>query len=338
MTHDCHTRIEASTRYELGRQLGELFRDRLGAALEEERGDPGWPARRRRARRAARESARVLPELVDELRGYADGAAEAFDDVFTLGLEDEPGSGIDRCTTAITNGGSLVAHNEDWDVAATDSICVLEKVLPELTILELYYLHTLGGNSISINSHGIVQAINSLTHSDRRSGIPRNVIARWLSETRSPDADYERLTRLRRSAGYSHSLVDARGEIWNIECTASRQISTRPRPPFVHTNHYLTGLGRFEAHRDARATRARYDFAQAGLREWMSVEEIRDLLSDTSRGPRSSVFNRGTIARAVADLENGRLRVWLRREADKGWVDYELGFWRDPPVRIESAS
>jgi hypothetical protein len=189
-----------------------------------------------------------------------------------------------------------------------------------------YYLHTLGGNSISISSHGFVQAINTLTHTDRQAGIPRNVVARWLSETRSPEDDYRRLGGLRRSSGYCHSLVDAGGSIWSIECTAARQALARPRPPFVHTNHYLTELRRLEGAGDDPETRARYDFAAARVGERMSVAEIVEVLGDTSQGPRSSVFNQGTIARAVADLEHRKLRVWLRREREKGWVDYDLGF------------
>jgi hypothetical protein len=328
VTHACHYRIEARTRYELGHELGRAFHDALHGALEEERRDPLWGTRRRNAQLAARKSARAFPHLVEELRGYADGAGAEFDDLFALSLEEEPlETGPARCTTAITNGGSLVAHNEDWDADAMDSICVVEKTLPGLTILELFYLNTLGGNSISINSHGFVQTINTMTHADRRPGIPRNVVARWLSETRSPDADYERLAGLRRSAGYCHTLLDVRGKIWSIECTAARQTLTRPGSPFVHTNHYLTELGRRARAPEDHATRARFDFAAAHIGDRMSVEEIVAALGDTSQGPQSSVFNRGTIARAVADLESGKLYVWLRRESEKGWLDYDLGFW-----------
>jgi hypothetical protein len=39
------------------------------------------------------------------------------------------------------------------------------------TTLELYYLHTLGGNAISVNSCGFVQAINTLRHPPNKSGM-----------------------------------------------------------------------------------------------------------------------------------------------------------------------
>ena len=38
------------------------------------------------------------------------------------------------------------------------------------------------------------------------------------------------------------------------------------------------------------------------------------------------VFNEKTVAKVIVDLSRMRVRIWLLREAEKGWVDYDVGF------------
>src|SRR5690606_27823275 len=121
-----------------------------------------------------------------------------------------------------TNGGKLLLHNEDWDPEAANAVCVLEKTVGELTILELYYYGIpLGGSAVSINSNGTIQAINSLDHSDREVGVPKVVIARWLSESRDIVANLELIRGISRASGYNHVLVSRDGQLFDVECSAT---------------------------------------------------------------------------------------------------------------------
>jgi hypothetical protein len=331
ITHRNYFEIEADSYFELGLCKGELFGDFLHETLDERRDEPDWKADRRRAGAYLGAATQVFPHLVEELRGYAEGAGAAFDDLWLLCLEDElEEEEAEKCTTIVTNGGSLIAHNEDWDAGAEDSICVLRKTVAGLTVFELTYLNTLGGNSISINGHGFVHAINSLTHTDHQVGVPKNLVARWLSETRAPDRDVHGLAALRRASGYHHCLVALDGRLWSVECSATRQALVRPEAPFVHTNHFLTRLSAWEGERRVTGTRARYRCASANVRDAMSLEEVKRLAGDTSEGRTKSIFNDRTIARMIIDLPGMTAHVWLRREAAKGWLAYPLGFAAAP--------
>jgi isopenicillin-N N-acyltransferase-like protein len=326
ITHRNYFEIEADSYFELGLLKGEMFGDFLHETLEERNAEAGWKAEWRRAKLYQRSAARAFPQLIDELKGYAEGADVSFGDLWALCIEDEVSeSPAEKCTTIVTNGGSLVAHNEDWEGDAANSICVLRKSVGNTSIFELAYLNGLGGNSMSINSHGFVHAVNSVTHTDRQIGVPKNLVARWLSETYSPSDDLAALARLRRASGYHHCLVGLDGQLWSMECSATQQVLKRPAAPFVHTNHYLTRLSALERERDVWGTRRRYCCAMANVRSSMSLEDVKALSGNTSAGKEKSILNDNTIARMILDLPTMTAHVWLRREAAAGWVAYPLG-------------
>lgn len=326
-THTNYFEIEADNHHELGLRRGEVFGEYLRRSLKERRRDRRWSETVERAQRYLGVAIDAFPEFVAELKSYAESAKSPFEELWTLSLEDEVTEGTyDRCTTIVTNHGALVAHNEDWDDDALESICVLRRRLGKLQTFELYYLNTLGGNAISINSNGYIHAVNALSHTDRQLGVPKNLVARWFAETRSPDADFEKLTRLKRASGYHHTLVSLDGRIWSIECSATAQSMSRPDPPFVHTNHFLTDLSRFESGRDEQVpgTRSRYEAAERSVEESMTIDDVEEVVSDTSRGDSRSIFNERTIARMIVDVRRMEANVWLLREDDKGWITYDL--------------
>ena len=120
--------------------------------------------------------------------------------MWTVALDDELGGGREKCTTIITNSGRLINHNEDWEVGSEDRLCVVRKTVGRLTTLELFYKNTVGGNAVGINSRGFVHAVNEM-HAEKRLGVPRDLIARWLADSSSPEKDFWRFARMRRSSG-----------------------------------------------------------------------------------------------------------------------------------------
>ncbi len=326
MNHKNYYKIDAKTYYEAGYLTGELFGDELLEAIEELKRDNSWKDNPDRSQKCIGITARTLPHLIDELRGYSDGAGMVFEDVW-LCIEGETcESDAEKCTTIITNSGQLIAHNEDWDAEAKDNICVLRRTIGDLTILELFYFNTLGGNAISINSNGYVQTINTLTHSDKQIGIPKNIIARWLSETIEPKKDFIRLSMMQRASGYNHNLINKDGMVWNIECGAKDQILITPELPFIHTNHYLSDLKKLDNANNNNGTFSRFNLAESGIEKTMLLLEIQKLMSDSSNGRKKSLFNEMTIARMIVDFEKMKAFIWLLREDEKGWVEYGLDF------------
>ncbi len=329
LAHENYFEVEARTHCELGQKLGKLFGKGLLQDIQSQKEEGGWREKTLRATPYLNITQKIFPHLVEELHGYAEGANISFTDLWTLNMEDELDElKSDKCTTVVTNHGKLIAHNEDWYADYKDTICVLKKTVGNLTVFELFYTNTLGGNAISINSHGFIQTINSLTHSDQQIGVPRDVIARWLSETSSPDTDFQRLKSIPRSAGYNHNILNLEGKIWNIECSAQSQEVIQPGYPFVHTNHFLSRLSRFEEDDNSCGTLFRYQHAWAKVRRRMSTYKLKNLMSHIKKGNKVGIFNEHTIGRMLIDLVSMNGYVWLRREAERGWVEYDLSFAR----------
>ncbi|QEG32948.1 C45 family autoproteolytic acyltransferase/hydolase [Bythopirellula goksoeyrii] len=326
MTHKNYFEIEADNTYELGLQKGKLFGESLLQSLNEERKGKVWSEYVRRSREYLTPTEKVFPELVAELKGYAHGAGTSFEELWTLNLLDELTQDVqEKCTTFVTNNGFLVAHNEDWSADAEDELCVLKRTIGDATTLELFYVNTLGGNAISINSHGILQAINSLNHYDHQMGIPKCVVARWLSDTSAPERDLEMLGRLRRASGFHHVIVNSLGNVWSVECSAKSHIITTPAIPFVHTNHYLMPeMAVLEGNSNRFGTFGRLSRASENVSETMSIEKARKILGDSSQGKRRSIHSNRTIGGMIVDVDHMQAMVWLRRESKKGWLSYEM--------------
>lgn len=331
MTHRAYQTIDAKNAADLGTQLGRLNGEHMRESIAYVRRESNWNRKLAIAKQQIAVTQQHLPQYVTELEAYAGAAGLSLADVWVVMCEDELDEmAAEKCTTFVTNGGNLVSHNEDWDEDSEEEIGVLRKTIGGLTTLEIHYFNTpLGGSAISINAHGYVQAINSLHHADGRIGIPRNVIARWLSETADPEQSFAKLRTLPRSAGYNHLLVGTGGRVFDIECTAERQVMWRPDLPFSHANHYLSGeLSDLEQADDGDTTFRRYRSACALVKGSMSLAEATAVNGNTAHGREFSIFNNNTIARVVADLDQRVAHIWLRREARSGWIAYPLDFIR----------
>jgi len=319
--------FKAPDHYRLGLALGRELGLYLRQTLRRESRKGSWKKKVERAVKYLPYARKFLPRYIDEYQGYARGAGVAFLDMWTVALDDELGGGREKCTTIITNSGRLISHNEDWEAGSEDRLCVVRKTVGRLTTLELFYKNTVGGNAVGINSRGFVHAVNEM-HAEKRLGVPRDLIARWLADSSSPEKDFWRFARMRRSSGDNHIFVGPDGEIWNIESTAGKQTMIRPPTPFVHANHYLTGLKRFQTlpsgGRKPPSTLPRYSFAKSTAREKMTVDQLQSLADDESQGIKNSLTNETTIGKMIVDLDGRAAWIWLRREKSKGWIKYEI--------------
>jgi hypothetical protein len=324
--HEISGNSPAECGAELGRCFGSIIRDYVEAAREEA---DDWKELTREAEALLACTNRAFPAYVEELQAYASAARVPLLDLWTMSIEDELGDDdVEKCTTVVTNGGRLISHNEDWDADAVADICVLKKRCGDVTTLELYYYGCpLGGSALSICSNGFVQAINSLSHSDGQVGVPKLVIGRRLSELRNIDKELGSVLAVPRSSGFAHNLVHRSGQVTSVECTATKQVVTRPALPFVHTNHMLDAkLEKLAGPADGKSTFRRYDTACTLADAAMDTPALVRLSGDETSGKTNSIFNRNTIARAIVDLDRRVADIWLRREAQKQWVSYPVDF------------
>ncbi len=327
MKHINYFTFQADNHYDLGLQLGAHFKDAVQAKMNCIVRDEAWSLKLKRAGEYLTITNTYFPQYVAEIEGYARSAGVDFMEFWARSLEDEFSYYQEgHCTSVVTNDGKLISHNEDWAKDAADEICVLQKTVGNITIFELNYFMTLGGNSVSINSYGYTHLINTLTHSDWQIGIPRNVVARFMSETSDPVRDFEKLESIKRATGYNHNIISLDGHIWNIASTSQAQVLLTPNSPFVHTNHYLSEQLKPREAEMTPSTFKRYEVASQRVRPQMSREELVECVNDNSFGPDLSIFNERTIARMIIDLEHMVVNVWLLREANRGWVAYPLDF------------
>ncbi len=326
MPHKNYYEVEAKNNFELGYILGELFKKISQRLVYEEACKADWGDKVDEARKYFEYAHKYFPQYIEELRGYAKGAEIPFDELWTRSLEDEFEVG-EKCTTFITNGGAILAHNEDEDFGenSAESLCVLKKKIGKLSIFELFYFDTLGGNAVSINSNGYAQAINSLSSTDKQVGIPRNVIGRWFSEMDNPEVYFTKIHFLPRASGFNHVILNMKGIIWNIEATAREAVMERPLLPFAHSNHYLSALKSFEDNQKSN-TRKRLETAERLAKKKMNLAEIKKLMENQEYGREESIMNKNTIAKSIFDLKNGIAKIWLKGENAKGFIDYDLSF------------
>ena len=327
-THDNYYEINASSYFELGCIEGEYFNEFLDYSIEEQRNFSDWKRKIQQSLPYLKYTKESFPHLIEEIEGIAKSTENSIEELFTLMIEDELSETTvnGRCTTLATNNGLMIAHNEDWDTDASEAVCVLKKSVLDKTFLELYYIGTLGGNSISINSHGIIQTINTLSQLDKQIGIPRNILSRWMSETSDPISSLNKFKNIKGASGYHHLLISMNGDVWGLESTGTQHIFSRPSLPFVHTNHYLSSLKKYEDNSDMDFSQTRYSDAVRLIGNEMSIEQMKSLLSNNERGNQKSIFNERTIAKMIIDLQKFEAYIWLDREKIKGWIKYPLDF------------
>jgi isopenicillin-N N-acyltransferase like protein len=194
---------------------------------------------------AASEAA--MPDLVEQVRGMAEGAeqpfsrlmaANAFEEIYgQVELEAGTLQPLERCTDVVLDGpgGPLLGHTEQW-YAGDEGAVGLVLDVPEdgPAVLAPVVAGTLP--LVGINEHGVAVGAMSLSARDERIGIPRALIARDVLDATDAGDATARATRSGRAGGYSYVLAFPDGEARAVETTASRDAVVISR---VHTNHAL---------------------------------------------------------------------------------------------------
>lgn len=327
--HNCYVEINADDNFSLGFQLGTLFKANIQDTLCAKQKDKKWKLLTESANKLLTPTLATFPQYVDELKCQAKGAEVEFKDLWTLFVSGEISlPQKEKCTSIVLNKGQLCGGTEDCYKEVMNDLYILRKKIKNLEIIELYYTYSLGGDSISVNSNGFCQMTNTLTHTDHQIGIPRNVIGRWLSETKDPKSDFAKLQKLNRSSGYSHTIVSKNKGCFNIELTAKKQKLTAIDTPFVHTNHYLTDLEQLQdpdfSTGMCLGSIERYNSAKSLIKNELEEQELINILGNTDNGSQTSIFNERTIGKMIVNFETNVVKIWMLREAEKGWVEYKI--------------
>ncbi len=187
---------------------------------------------------------KYFPNIISEIKGIAEGSSQDFDDIWLLNLEEIWGDDyFDKCTSIVIreiDDNIYLYHNEDFDNSFENNIAIIKaNVNNKVKFLSLTFAGMVPGSSVSLNSFGLIQGINSLHPVDYKIGIPKNIISRAILESNSIKDALKIIKNNHRASAYNHILIQ-NNKIVNIETTTFKyNILNVKANFFVHTNNYL---------------------------------------------------------------------------------------------------
>jgi isopenicillin-N N-acyltransferase-like protein len=329
-----------------GTQAGDLIRlhvDLLVAALCEQ---AGLAVRHGKERLLARALAFLplyedyAPDLVEELRGVAAGAALAFPEVLLLNVRAEalglPEGGCTSCAIgrSLTADGAILAGQTMDQRPWNREVLMVLTVRPEHGTAMLMCAHAGLIGYHGCNSAGVAQFANDVPPVGWRMAMPQYLLKRRLLEQVDVAGCLGVLRRTPIASAGNYVLADRGGHLLDVElnCDDAATIETQD-DLIVHANHYqhprLVRHNADFAHLAgscARAERlATLIRAQAGR---LTLGALQAALTDRASVPEqinslTSPYGM-TVAALIAEPDQGRLHVAPGGPEPLEWSTYRV--------------
>jgi isopenicillin-N N-acyltransferase-like protein len=338
-------RVSGATHREVGRQLGELARDRLHLELAGVVED--LPAGRtlERQRELAKEwrafAEPRLPWLMEELDGIAEAAGLDAELFFAASIEELWYEPRGRCSdvvagpSATVDGHLLVGHTNDLRPSAEEHIVGIEqRVDGDPTIFQLGGVPWL---SVGWNSAGLSLTGNELAPNDERLGISRSHQVLEMMRARSLGEMIGMSLRSDRASSYNNVLTSCDGGVANVEGSATDAEVTGldDEGHLVHTNHYVCdrmvpyeGDTAYAVRSAVRYSRAR-ELIEAQAPGSVDGGVMRAILSDHETAPDSlcrhpsvEAPDSKTVFWCVADVTEGVITFGRGNPCDSDAQEY----------------
>jgi len=195
------------------------------------------------------------PEVVEEMRGVAEGSGSKFEEIFALnshldilerigshGGRLEPSGGCSSYAVsngATADGDTYVGWNadegEDW---LRSMVLIKARPAEEPPLMFWNFAGCIGRPGM--NPYLGLSA-NGLFASDSWLGVPYCVICRKILQQRSVEDAIVVISGVRRMAGLNYTLGDVEGNVAAVETTARRSVVIPGvNGKVVHTNMYVT--------------------------------------------------------------------------------------------------
>jgi len=237
---------------EMGRDHGEACRQSIGRFLDlgiEQVNRSSSLSRTEAMGHAARYIPFVAdygPDMLEELRGIAEGAGISLEEAMFLQVRTQlmnpPGEGctafaLERKATA--EGSPLIGQNWDWD-PSLEEVCIVLRRYPKgkpafMSFTQVGLIAYMG-----LNSEGISVCMNLLKAQGYRYGVPPYFIVRSICEQASSEGCIQAAERAHRAMSQNVLVGTLQGAI-DLEMTVDRVAVLSPSPVgrLVHTNHFL---------------------------------------------------------------------------------------------------
>jgi hypothetical protein len=243
--------VEAKGGYrDIGRQLGEAMKPKIRSyfgyapnykqCLEYLR-TGGMP----QVQRMLKHTQDRYPQLVEELRGMAEGLDMDFMSLFAYNCKSEISvmARASGCSTIGYQGNQkmVLAHNEDGNDLERGRMYVAHVTPPSgVSFIAFVYPGLLPGNGPGFNSRGVVQTTNYIEPRAVGDGVPRYLIGRAILEALSLDQAVEMATEKGRAFSWHHNLASLPdGILLSVETYPGRFDVLEVEGTYAHTNHFL---------------------------------------------------------------------------------------------------
>jgi len=244
--------IEGEAR-ERGRQHGQAARDQVGLSVERymERFAHFAKLTPDEARRRAAEFAPAIeaydPEILEEIKGVAEGAGFRTEDLLAVNCRSEVMFGtapLNECTSfalqpnVTANGHTYAGQNWDWapDIKET-LILVCIKQEPRPTVVLLDEAGMVG--RMGLNSAGIALSTNTLISEQRQMGVPYNILLRGILNTSTMADAIAALVRPTRAISANYMIAHGNGQTIDIEASPVHIDHLAPQNGIItHGNHF----------------------------------------------------------------------------------------------------
>lgn len=347
--------VDAGSSYELGRRIGAALHDQVAHCLTYYRqmfadySDLEWSRACELAKRFVPAIEAYGPEYLEEMRGIADGAGCAFEDILALNCRSElvfvgrQADAVEGGCTSIgvtpeaTHGGrTLLAQNWDWKPIA-DAMAVVRithgdsenGIARKPDILMVTEAGIIG--KIGCNSAGLGVCLNALSTDQAPAGLPLHIALRGILESSTIHEAIGAATKMPLGCCANFIVATAEGECVSIEAENEDFDVLYPRDGvIVHTNHFMSPRLPLPPRKDSLKRKVADTFVRAGRAEKLlrarmaksgvlGEQDVRDVLQDHVELPHAICRHENagipeglrmvTVFSAIMNLQAGEL--WL---------------------------
>ncbi len=247
------------------------------------------------------------PQLLEEVKGIAEGADVDFNTLFAIQCQDEflwfkyvldkPSSRACSTLGCFKEGNTpaLLAQTLDWVNAFNGTNILLKIKYPETSLQA--YIYTLTGEIAlcGLNSSPLGICCNSLNLAINHSneGLPVAFIVRGVLEKSNLEEAIQFLKEIKHATGQTYTIGDNE-KIICLECSANKVSQYIPYPGarrVYHTNHVLASDDfinpPLNIDESGSTTQGRFNFLESQLKDpskVITVDSIKEILS-SHNGP-----------------------------------------------------
>jgi isopenicillin-N N-acyltransferase-like protein len=328
--------VAKGTAYEVGFSHGSQIPQRIAVCISNyaklfvETAEADWEESTKRAATYLPALEKNEPDLVEEMRGIADGAGVAFLDILALNLRSEIAltNYSDGCTSVLTTNTSrsevFVAQNWDWVGEASTSTALFDiQKIGKPRIRMMGEAGIVG--KFGFNDAGVGVCMNAIRCGTvAKDQLPVHLAMRRALECTSFDEALALLRKKGVASCFNLNLGDSSGKIASLECTPKGIAPIFPEPgtwTTFHTNHLWSpnvpegikdhpSKNSFSRLKRIKILTQGQEGSVEKIRSWLSDEEGTPVSICRSVPPKAVGIERmETLATVIIDLKRLQVEV-----------------------------